>query len=112
MSAPTFEMGSPQPATAPVARRSLWARIRGSRFLFISILVHVLFGIGAAIYVVQVYSRRLVDALAANLGGTETEDGNLHAGLPKRAFLHAWKLGCAARVVIPSEASDLALRLG
>jgi hypothetical protein len=43
-------------AAALVVRRSLWSRIRNSRFLFISILVHVLFGIGAAIYVVQVYS--------------------------------------------------------
>jgi hypothetical protein len=38
------------------ATNSLWSRLRNSRFLFISILVHVLFGIGAAIYVVQIYS--------------------------------------------------------
>jgi hypothetical protein len=37
-------------------RRSLWSRIRASRFLFISIIVHVLFAIGAAVYVVQIYS--------------------------------------------------------
>ena len=28
-------------------RSSFWSRLRNSRFLFISILVHVLFGIGA-----------------------------------------------------------------
>ena len=43
-------------AETPLPQRALWSRIRGSRFLFISILVHVLFGIGAAVYVVQVYS--------------------------------------------------------
>ena len=56
MAGPTSELSSAQTAAASLPRRSLWARIRGSRFLFISILVHVLFGIGAAIYVVQVYS--------------------------------------------------------
>ncbi|MEO8044562.1 MAG: hypothetical protein ABI674_06610 [Spartobacteria bacterium] len=45
----------PVAAAAP-ARRSLWARIRNSRFLFISVVVHLLFGLVAAIYVVQVYS--------------------------------------------------------
>ena len=45
----------PVHAGAP-ARRSLWARLRTSRFLFISISVHVLFGLGAAIYVVQTYT--------------------------------------------------------
>ncbi len=37
------------------AARSLWTRLPSSRFLVISILVHVLFGVGAAVYVVQVY---------------------------------------------------------
>ena len=55
MAAPTTEIPA-APPPAPVRPRSLWARIRGSRFLFISILVHVLFGIGAAIYVVQIYA--------------------------------------------------------
>ena len=49
----TGEVAAPRTVAA---RRSLWARLRNSRFLFISILLHVLFGIGAAIYVVQVYS--------------------------------------------------------
>src|SRR6478752_1101601 len=38
------------------APNSLWSRLRNSRFLFISIIVHLLFGLGAAVYVVQVYS--------------------------------------------------------
>jgi len=38
------------------APNSLWSRLRNNRFLFISIIVHLLFGLGAAIYVVQVYS--------------------------------------------------------
>lgn len=46
---------TPVTVAAP-ARRSLWARLRNSRFLFISIVVHVLFGIGAAVYVVQTFS--------------------------------------------------------
>lgn len=48
----------PEPPVHPSApaRRSLWARLRTSRFLFISIIVHVLFGLGAAIYVVQTYT--------------------------------------------------------
>jgi hypothetical protein len=45
-----------QPAQAAGGRPSLWERIRGSRFLFISIVVHFLFGLGAAVYVVQVYN--------------------------------------------------------
>jgi len=57
MAAPTVEESSeiaaPETSAAPP---SLWSRLRNSRFLFISILVHVLFGIGAAIYVVQVYN--------------------------------------------------------
>ncbi len=43
-------------AAASPARRSLWSRLRNSRFLFISIVVHLVFGLIAAIYVVQVYS--------------------------------------------------------
>ncbi|HEY1583326.1 MAG TPA: hypothetical protein VGF73_09540 [Chthoniobacterales bacterium] len=42
-------------AVTPAAPPSLWSRLRTSRFLFISILVHLLFAVGAAIYVVQVY---------------------------------------------------------
>src|SRR3954468_187666 len=38
------------------ATNSLWSRLRNSRFLFISIIVHLLFGLVAAIYVVQVYN--------------------------------------------------------
>lgn len=45
-----------RPGSESPPSRSLWARVRASRFLFISVVVHVLFGIGAAIYVVQVYS--------------------------------------------------------
>ena len=44
------------PTATSGAPRSLWSRLRNSRFLFISILVHVLFAIAATIYVVQVYS--------------------------------------------------------
>ena len=55
-SAPASSEEAPSVAPALLVRRSFWSRIRNSRFLFISILVHVLFGIGAAIYVVQVYS--------------------------------------------------------
>jgi hypothetical protein len=37
-------------------RRSIWRRILGNRFLFISIVVHLLFGLGAAVLVVQRYT--------------------------------------------------------
>ncbi|MGI8431587.1 MAG: hypothetical protein ACR2MW_04755 [Chthoniobacterales bacterium] len=55
------EQSKPPVAPAAPTRRSLFARIRASRFLFISILVHFLFAVGAAVYVVQVYtpSRKL-----------------------------------------------------
>ena len=57
MATPTVEENNEIAAPeTPGATRSLWSRLRNSRFLFISILVHVLFGIGAAVYVVQVYS--------------------------------------------------------
>ncbi|MEO6971405.1 MAG: hypothetical protein ABI217_10975 [Chthoniobacterales bacterium] len=55
MAAPTVEESNEIAAPETFGRPSLWSRLRNSRFLFISILVHVLFGIGAAIYVVQVY---------------------------------------------------------
>ncbi len=38
---------------APPSRKSLWAKILASKFLFISIVAHVLFGLGATYYVVQ-----------------------------------------------------------
>lgn len=56
MAAPTVEESNEIAAPETFGRPSPWSRLRNSRFLFISILVHVLFGIGAAIYVVQVYS--------------------------------------------------------
>src|SRR5437016_9634121 len=59
MPAPIAAESSKQSAGAAdplLVRRTLWARIRNSRFLFVSIIVHLLFGLGAAIYVVQVYS--------------------------------------------------------
>lgn len=49
-------IGEPPVTRSAPARRSLWARIRASRFLFVSILVHLLFAVGAAVYVVQVYT--------------------------------------------------------
>ncbi len=59
MATPLLEEKEPEattPAAAGLGRPSLWSRLRNSRFLFISIIVHVLFGIGAAVYVVQVYN--------------------------------------------------------
>jgi len=59
MAAPSLEENEPASgavAESSIATRSLWSRLRTSRFLFISVLLHVLFGLGAAIYVVQVYS--------------------------------------------------------
>ena len=57
MATPTVEERNPIAAPESSApRSSFWSRLRASRFLFISILVHVLFAIGAAIYVVQVYN--------------------------------------------------------
>jgi hypothetical protein len=50
------EKGGPPTTPVAPARRSLLARMRASRFLFISILVHFLFAVGAAVYVVQVYT--------------------------------------------------------
>lgn len=41
------------PTPPPARRRTLWQRITGSRFLFISILVHVLFALAATAWVVQ-----------------------------------------------------------
>lgn len=43
-----------RPAQGP--RRSLWTRLRTIRFLFISIIVHVIFGLGAAMYVVKTFT--------------------------------------------------------
>ena len=45
------------PHHAPSQKRRLafWAKILASKFLFVSILVHVLFGAGATLYVVQRY---------------------------------------------------------
>lgn len=45
----------------PKSRRTFWATILASKFLLVSIIVHVLFGAGATIYVVQRYqaSRKL-----------------------------------------------------
>ena len=44
---------------APAKKRAnLWHRFRNSRFLLISVAVHVLFGLGAAAYVVQQISTR------------------------------------------------------
>jgi SAM domain (Sterile alpha motif) len=43
----------PQPPQLP--RRGVWAKILASKFLVVSIAVHVLFGAGATLYVVQRY---------------------------------------------------------
>ena len=40
------------PASSP-RRRTLWRKIIASKFLFVSIVVHLLFGAGATLYVVQ-----------------------------------------------------------
>ena len=46
------------PAPAPRNRRGFWAKILASKFLVVSIAVHVLFGAGATLYVVQRYSAK------------------------------------------------------
>ena len=43
-------------AEPPTPTRKLWARILASKFLVVSIAVHLLFGVGATLYVVQRYS--------------------------------------------------------
>jgi len=43
----------PDPARPNPSRRGLWAKIFASKFLVISIGAHVLFGVGATLYVVQ-----------------------------------------------------------
>jgi hypothetical protein len=51
-SPPTHAPAStPAPARGP--RLSFWAKVAASKFLFISIVVHLLFGMGATYYVVQ-----------------------------------------------------------
>ena len=57
--APVPVSSSPDAAAAPAAgpsRRGLWVRIIASKFLVVSIAVHLLFGVGATLYVVQRYS--------------------------------------------------------
>lgn len=47
----------PEAAPAPAPRkRRLWAKILASKFLVVSIAVHLLFGLGATLYVVQRYN--------------------------------------------------------
>ena len=46
---------SPPDSTPKKPRASFWATILASKFLLVSIIVHVLFGAGATIYVVQRY---------------------------------------------------------
>jgi hypothetical protein len=48
----------PKPSTAPPRRRGFWAKIFASKFLFVSILIHLFFVAGAAYYVVQRFSPR------------------------------------------------------
>src|SRR5450432_3736348 len=58
MAAPTAQSrsaGAAPPSSSAAVPRSLWSRLRGSRFLFVSIAIHFLFGLGAAVYVVRVY---------------------------------------------------------
>ena len=57
---PTPEFVNEHPLTAPEIlhvpaepSRTLWQRVANSRFLFISILVHLVFALGATAYVVQ-----------------------------------------------------------
>jgi hypothetical protein len=39
--------------SAPTSQRGFWARIAASKFLFVSIVVHLLFGVGATYFIVQ-----------------------------------------------------------
>jgi hypothetical protein len=41
------------PASAPAPRLGFWAKLVASKFLFVSIVVHLLFGVGATYYIVQ-----------------------------------------------------------
>ncbi len=49
---------NPEPAGPPASKRGWWARILASKFLVVSIAVHLLFGAGATLYVVQRYSAK------------------------------------------------------
>ena len=48
-------MNSVSPDPPRKSRKSFWATVLASKFLLVSIIVHVLFGAGATIYVVQRY---------------------------------------------------------
>lgn len=51
---PSGDFSMPPELPAP-RRKTLWAKILASKFLVVSIAVHLLFGAGAAVYVVQRY---------------------------------------------------------
>ena len=48
--------GSPAPAAEAARKPRILARILASKFLFISVVVHIVFGVGAAYFIVQRYS--------------------------------------------------------
>ena len=53
--APAPPVDSEKPPLGP-SKRGLWAKVLASKFLVVSIAVHLLFGVGATLYVVQRYS--------------------------------------------------------
>ena len=44
---------NPASANDPGSRRGIWAKLMASKFLFVSIVVHLLFGVGATYFIVQ-----------------------------------------------------------
>ena len=74
----------------PSSRRGLWAKILASKFLVVSIAVHLLFCVGATLYVVQRYqaSRRITFK-----GGAPTTNPSKRAmeQMDDRANETAWR---------------------